>query len=157
MKTTGIKRSYRNTSRCSCILKFKSCSSKCKCIGRCGGITCRKKVVVPKEKGKKRLSPGKAKHLLQTAVRKSPLPESQKVKANGNCFNFLEICVLCAIIHGFMDMNVESWNTDKVFSMYISIIEALLDLGIVLPLTQWSKEAIEKELHKLRKQFDDDK
>lgn len=53
-------------------------------------------------------------------------------------------------------MSVDCWDTDKVYSMYIAIIEALLNLGIVIPLTQCSKQAIAKELHKLKKQFDED-
>lgn len=79
-----------------------------------------------------------------------------KLPTNGYSFNFLEICVLRAIIHGFKDMGVDCWDTDKVYSMYIAIIEALLNLGIVIPLTQCSKQAIAKELHKLKKQFDED-
>lgn len=62
---------------------------------------------------------------------------------------------MCAIIHGFKDMSVDCWDADKVYSTYTSIIEALLDLGIILPILVRSKQAIERELHKLRKQFHD--
>lgn len=149
------KRNYCNTNRCKCMLKYGSCQQNCKCVGRCGGLVCKKKVIVSIKKNRNGPSPGKAKHLLQTSVRKSLLP-NYELPTNGYSFNFLEICVLCAIIHGFKDMSVDCWDTDKVHSMYIAIIEALLNLGIVIPLTQCSKQAIAKELHKLKKQFDED-
>ena len=152
----GTKRNYRNTGRCNCILKHRSCNQNCKCVGHCGGIACRKKVFGSVAKTRNGPSPEKAKHILQTSMRKSPLSHSENLTISGHSFNFLEICVLCAIIHGFQDMSVDCWDTDRVYSTHISIIEALLDLGIILPIFVHSKQAIERELHTLRKQFHDD-
>lgn len=93
-KKTGCKRRYKNVNRCQCIIKYKTCSTLCKCSGQCGGATCKKTVLLT---GKKLRSPPKMKHILQTSKIKFQTPFTKLSFP----LNFLEMCLLCAVIHSF--------------------------------------------------------
>ncbi|XP_028410080.1 uncharacterized protein LOC114532711 [Dendronephthya gigantea] len=138
---------YKSYKRCNCMIKFKSCCDRCKCVGKCGGCTCKTRVVKVRRKTK---SSPRVKHILQT--QKNILPSGSTPEENTT--NFLEVCVLCSIINFFRSGYFTLWDAETVYSLYIGVIEGLFNLNIVLPLRKWQKEFIWKKVLKLKKDFE---
>lgn len=147
-KKTGCKRRYKNVNRCQCIIKYKTCSTLCKCSGQCGGATCKKTVLLT---GKKLRSPPKMKHILQTSKIKFQTPSTKLTFP----LNFLEMCLLCAVIHSFK-ISGKQFVAADVHSMYIQVIDSLLEIGIVLPLERRTLHSLYTEITKIEKDFSSD-
>lgn len=147
-KAKNTKR-YVSQKRCSCIVKLKKCCVKCKCVGRCGGVVCKTKIVKNRNFEK---SPGrkKVKNVLQKS--KEKLCTSGLVQDDTP--NFLEICFLCTIIHFFRSGSITTWDPDTVYQLYIEVIDSLLLIGFIIPLRKLTKYSVWKRVEKLKKQFD---
>ena len=91
----------------------------------------------------------KGKHRLQSSRIK--LTDSS-ADHNGSQCNFLEVCVLSAIIQHLKSVEGSTfyWDVNRIHDMYHLVISSLLSLGIVLPLS-WSRNTTEKEVEKLEK------
>ena len=70
-----------------------------------------------------------------------------------SALNFLETCLLCAVIHYFKNSGKQS-GVDDVQAMYIKVIDSLMEIGIALPLER-TFNVLYNEIIKLKKDFDD--
>ena len=66
--------------------------------------------------------------------------------------NFLEICLLCAVINSFKISEAQLVAVD-VQSMYIHVIDSLLEIGIVLPPERGTLDSLYNESPKFKKDF----
>ena len=148
-KAKPSKKKYFSRNRCKCILKSRTCHIGCKCDGRCGGLQCKSIVLsdsMTQKKATKRYT--KVKHSLQKS--KVKLLSTEK---HGFQLNFMEICILCAIMQNFKSIGKDCFDTKGIYCMYTKIINSLLDLGIVLPVNLWNEKKIHNEINKLKKHF----
>ena len=107
---------------------------------------CKAKVLKPHKKDTKQ--PKRAKHTLQRSN------TQVFMKDDDRCTNFLEVCLLCTMIHFFRAGLFDSWDVDMAYQIYTACIDGLHALGIVLsPLRRWTKEFIWKKLQQLTKEF----
>ena len=141
------RRKYKSQARCQCLLKYRGCSRLCKCSGQCGGGKCKELVLCKGNKGS--LLP-KLRHILQTSKRNLQPPRSSD---STSALNFLEICLLCAVIHYFKNSGKQC-GVDDVQSMYIKVIDSLMEIGIALPLERRTFNVLYNEIIKLKKDFD---
>lgn len=74
----------------------------------------------------------------QTPSRKSTLP-----------LNFLEICVLFAVIHSFK-ISGKQFVAANVKSMVVQVIDSLLEIGIVLPLERRTLDSLYNVITKIK-------
>lgn len=104
----------------------------------------------------KKPSKEKMKHVLQTQPTKLLLSNSNENDERLFKVNFLEICFFYAIIHHLRNLYGDefAWNVERVHEVYVVVLSSLRNLGIILPLNQWSMATIRKELSKLKKAFD---
>jgi hypothetical protein len=99
-----------------------------------------------------KISPSKRiKHTLQKSKEKLSIPDPS---CNDNLPNFLEVCVLCTIIHFFNSGRINSWDHDIAYGIYTGVIDSLLQIGFVIPLRKFTREIVWKRLEILKKQFD---
>ena len=70
-----------------------------------------------------------------------------------SALNFLETCLLCAVIHYFKNSGKQC-GVDDVQAMYIKVIDSLMEIGIALPLER-TFNVLYNEIIKLKKDFDD--
>ena len=149
------KRVYKSQRRCKCILRFKKCSPKRNCRGKCSGVKCRSQIIkVKKENRDKTSSSQKIKHILQKSKEKlSQIPDPS---CDDNLPNFLEVCVFCTIIHFFNSGRIfsNSWDHDTIYEIYTGVIDSLLSIGFIIPLRKFTKEIVRKRLEMLRKLFE---
>ncbi len=103
------------------------------------------------QRKKDKLSTQKMRHVLQTSNRK--LKPSASNAANS--FNFLEVCVLCAIMLVLKKKTGGQCRPEDVHSMYNPVIDSLLEFGIILPLERRRMDAVFNEFKKLEKDFDE--
>lgn len=151
VKKGGKCRKYVSRNRCKCIVSpMKSCSLKCKCAGHCGETMCKRRVKKISNKQKKQRP--RAKHVLQTCKEKIPkcMPQGQEK----NPPNFLELCILCAIIHfvKFGSMNSSNYE-NNMYAFYTSIIDVLQSHGICLPISKLSEDVVTTKLKSMAKNF----
>ena len=95
-----------------------------------------------------------AKHRLQSSRIK--LTDSSADHKGSQC-NFLEVCILSPIIQHLKSVEGSTfyWDVNRICDMCHLVISSLLSLGIVLPLSTWSRNKTEKEGEKLKKLFNE--
>ena len=71
-----------------------------------------------------------------------------------SALNFLEICLLCDVIHYFKNSGKQC-GVDDVQAMYIKVIDSLMEIGIALPLQRRTFNVLYNGIIKLKKEFDD--
>ncbi len=129
---------YTSFKRCKCILKYKTCSYRCKCAGKCGGIKCTVKVVKVDKKHHNQVP--RSKHILQKVSSENmPMFKGQIMDS---ILNFLEVCILVTMVHFATSGSICSWDATTICNVYTCIIDTLLAIGIVLPIRKFSKDFI---------------
>ena len=121
------KRRHKNNAKRQSLVKYGGCSRLCRCSGQCDEGKCKE---VVSHKGNKDRSLPKLKHILQTSKRNLQPPRSSESMST---LNFLEVCLLWAVIHYFKNSGKQHGVVD-VQSIYIQVIDSSLEIGIALPL-----------------------
>ena len=93
----------------------------------------------------------KLRHILQTSKRNLQTPRSSD---STSALNFLEVCLLCAVILYFKNSGKQC-GVDDVQSMYIQVSDSLMEIDIALPLERRTFNVLYNEIIKLKKDFDD--
>ena len=93
----------------------------------------------------------KLRHILQTSKRNLQPPPNSDFKS---ALNFLEMFLLCAVIHYFKNSGKQC-GVDDVQAMYIKVIDSLMEIGIALSLEKRTFNVLYNEIIKLKKDFDD--